>query len=113
MTNVLFVCALNLLRSPTAERVFAKRPGITTASAGLISGAERPLTPELLEWADLIFVMDRSLEKRLSSTHGSLLASKRVICLDIPDKYAFMQSSLIRMLKTRVGPHLHSLPGAR
>jgi hypothetical protein len=28
VTNLLFLCARNRLRSPTAERVFASRPGV-------------------------------------------------------------------------------------
>ena len=48
MTNVLFLCSQNRLRSPTAEHVFADWPGIETSSAGLNHDAENPLTPELL-----------------------------------------------------------------
>jgi hypothetical protein len=36
LTNLLFLCARNHLRSPTAERVFAGRPGVETASASLV-----------------------------------------------------------------------------
>jgi len=57
--NVLFVCSRNRLRSPTAEQVFADWPGIETASAGVDHDADNPLTPELLQWADVIFVMER------------------------------------------------------
>ena len=35
MTNLLFLCSRNRLRSPTAEQVFAAWPGVETASAGL------------------------------------------------------------------------------
>jgi predicted protein tyrosine phosphatase len=57
VTNLLFLCARNRLRSPTAERVFHSRPGVETASAGLAPDAEEPVTPDHLDWADLIFVM--------------------------------------------------------
>ena len=36
----LFLCSRNRLRSPTAEQVFASRPGVETASAGLAPDAE-------------------------------------------------------------------------
>ena len=39
MTNVLFVCSANRLRSPTAEQIFSTWPGIETDSAGISSGA--------------------------------------------------------------------------
>jgi predicted protein tyrosine phosphatase len=57
MTNVLFLCSQNKLRSPTAEQLFASYPGITCLSAGLNHDAVQPLTPELLQWAELVFVM--------------------------------------------------------
>jgi len=47
MKNVLFVCSQNRLRSPTAERVFADWPGVTTASVGTNHDAEVPLLAEL------------------------------------------------------------------
>lgn len=50
MTNVLFLCSQNKLRSPTAEQVFAAYPGVACTSAGLNHDAENPLTPELLAW---------------------------------------------------------------
>jgi predicted protein tyrosine phosphatase len=40
MTNLLFLCARNRLRSPTAEQIFASRPGVETASAGRAPDAE-------------------------------------------------------------------------
>ena len=60
LTNLLFLCARNRLRSPTAEQVFASRPGVETASAGLAPDADEQVSAELIEWADLIFVMERA-----------------------------------------------------
>ncbi|MDY6924518.1 MAG: low molecular weight protein tyrosine phosphatase family protein [Pseudomonadota bacterium] len=109
MTNLLFLCARNRLRSPTAERVFASRPGVETASAGLAPDAEEPVTPDHLAWADLIFVMERAHRAKLQRRFGPHLNGKRVICLDTPDDYAFMQPELVALLDKRVGPHLPSL----
>ncbi|WP_200935043.1 hypothetical protein [Brevundimonas sp. Leaf363] len=39
MTNLLFLCSRNRLRSPTAEQVVAAWPGVETASAGLAPDA--------------------------------------------------------------------------
>jgi predicted protein tyrosine phosphatase len=104
--HVLFVCSQNRLRSPTAEQVFADWPGIQTSSAGLNAGAENPLTPELVAWADLVFVMERAHRARLSSRFRPQLGRARVICLDIPDDYAFMEPALIELLRQRVCRHL-------
>ncbi len=49
LTNLLFICSRNRLRSPTAEQVFAAWPGVETASAGLAPDADEPCTDELVE----------------------------------------------------------------
>ena len=100
--NILFICTQNRLRSPTAEQVFAEWPGVETASAGLGNDAEVPVSPELLAWADMIFVMEKAHRNRLSAKFGRHLNGKRVICLDIPDDYDFMDPMLIRLLKQKV-----------
>lgn len=99
---MLFVCSRNRWRSPTAEQVFASWPGIEVASAGLDGDADNPLTPELLQWADLIFVMERAHRAKLSRTFRPYLKRQRVVCLDIPDDYQFMNPALVDLLRTRV-----------
>ncbi len=106
MKRVLFVCSRNRLRSPTAEQVFSARTDIEVASAGLNHDAETPVTPDLVAWADLIFVMEKAHRTRLSHRFKRHLAGARVICLDIPDKYAFMDPELVRLLTAKVTPHL-------
>lgn len=104
--HVLFVCSRNRLRSPTAEQVFADWPGVETASAGLSPDADAPVTPELLAWADTVFVMERAHRARLVARFRTHLRHARVVCLDIPDDYDFMAPALVRLLQTRVTPHL-------
>lgn len=106
MKNVLFLCGRNLRRSPTAEQLFAKTPGIAVASAGLNPDAENPLTSDLLEWADLVFVMEERHRRRLNKGLGPWLKDKRVISLDIPDDYEFMAPELVELLEKRVTGHL-------
>lgn len=106
MTNLLFICSQNRLRSPTAEQVFANWPGMATASAGINHGADTPLSAELLEWADLIFVMEPVHRRKVSSKFRAQLGKSKLICLDIPDDYAFMDPDLVELLKNRVAPHL-------
>jgi predicted protein tyrosine phosphatase len=106
--RVLFICSQNRLRSPTAEQIFASFEGIETASAGLNHGAEVPVTPELLDWAELIFVMERAHRVRLDRRFRAALKGKRVVCLDIPDRYEFMEPELVRLLTIKVVPYLRS-----
>jgi len=107
--RVLFVCSQNRLRSPTAEHVFADWPGIETSSAGLNHDAENPVTPELLAWADIVFVMERAHRAKLSARYKAHIGDARVVCLDIPDDYDYMDASLVKLLKAKVPRHL---PGA-
>lgn len=106
--HILFICSQNRLRSPTAEQVFANWPGVETSSAGLNKDAENPLTPELLEWAHTIFVMERAHRSKLSARFKPHLGDKRVVCLDIPDEYEYMDPELIGLLMSRVPRYLPS-----
>ena len=106
MRKVLFICSQNRLRSPTAEQVFADWPGVETASAGLNNDAENPLTPELLAWADRVFVMERMHRNKLSARFRRHLGHQRIICLDIPDEYDYMDPDLVRLLRAKVPRHL-------
>ena len=106
MKNVLFICSQNKLRSPTAEQVFADWPGIETSSAGTNNDAENPLSAEEIEWADIVFVMEKAHRSKVQARYRRALNGKRLICLDIPDDYAFMDPALIELLKAKVPPHL-------
>jgi predicted protein tyrosine phosphatase len=106
MRHVLFICGQNRLCSPTAEQVFTGWPGTEVASAGLDASAPKPVTPELLAWADTIFVMEKSHREKLSQKFRSHLKKQRIVCLDIPDDFALMDPVLIQLLRKRVPKHL-------
>ena len=108
MHRVLFICSQNRLRSPTAEQVFSNWPGVEVSSAGLDERANVTVTPELLEWANTIFVMERSHRSKLSRKFRKYLKAQRVICLNIPDEYEYMDERLVRLLKALVPKHLPS-----
>lgn len=109
MQRVLFICSQNKLRSPTAEQVFCDYPGLEVASAGTNHDAEVPVGPELLCWADIIFVMEKVHRTKLSKRFQQHLVRKRVICLDIPDRYAYMDPELVDILKVKVSAVLNIL----
>ena len=106
MKNVLFVCSQNRLRSPTAEQVFAGHERFNVASAGTNNDAENPLTAELVQWADIIVVMEKHHRNKISKRFKSDLKDKRLICLDIPDEYEFMDEGLVRLLKAKMARFL-------
>ncbi|HYX35414.1 MAG TPA: hypothetical protein VE954_20145 [Oligoflexus sp.] len=107
--RIFFICSQNKLRSPTAEAIFSQHELLEVASAGLDKDAATTVTGELLEWADVIFVMEKNHLSRLRNRFGKYLKDKRIICLDIPDNYEYMDPVLIEILQRRI-PKLLNLP---
>ena len=104
--RVLFVCRYNRMRSATAERIFGKRTDLDVRSAGTSPDALTRVNVRMLDWADLIFIMDDDQRQALQRQFGSHPALHRLICLDIPDEFAFLQPELVDLLQTRATPHL-------
>lgn len=107
--RVLFICSQNRLRSPTAEQVFSSVPGLEVDSAGLNHDAETPLGREQVSWADVIFVMEKMHRNKLARRFQAELKGKKVVCLNIPDDYDYMDPGLVRLLKAVVPLHLPSV----
>ncbi len=84
MTRALFICSRNRLRSPTAEAVFAAWPGVETDSAGLAPDAQTRLSAEQLEWAEIVFVMERAHKAKLSARFGIRLSTRRLSASTFP-----------------------------
>lgn len=106
MRKVLFICGKNKWRSPTAEQVFSEYPAIECASAGLSHDAEVPVSIELVEWAELIFVMEKKHRSKLLEQFKPQLRDKQVVCLNIPDNYRFMEHALVKLLEDKIRPFL-------
>jgi predicted protein tyrosine phosphatase len=104
--RVLFLCQLNRSRSATAERLFCKRPDLDVCSAGTSEDALVRVNQRMLEWADAIFTMDPEQQRALERMFPRHPALDRLICLDIPDDFAFREPDLVRLLEERVTPHL-------
>ncbi len=79
-------------------------------SAGTNHDADNPLTAELVAWADIILVMEKAHRNKLQRRFRAVLGGKRVICLDIPDDYDFMQPELVRLLEAKASRHLAAVP---
>jgi predicted protein tyrosine phosphatase len=109
MRRILFVCARNRLRSSTAEAIFAGVEGLEVSSAGTAVDAECQVSADLLEWADEVFVMERRQRMQIQKKFANLLKTKRVVCLDIPDQYGYMQAELVELLRTKVSPFLREV----
>ena len=106
MKRLLFVCSRNRWRSPTAEHIFSQWENLECDSAGLAPDAEVHLSSEQIDWADMIFVMEARHRKKIHDRFAFNLESTRLIVLGIPDKFSFMDPSLIAILEEKVPPYL-------
>ena len=99
--KVLCVCSAGLLRSPTAALVLSQEPyNYNTRAAGISKEyALIEVDDVLLHWADEIVCMDteqkRGLEARLKDKG---LVDTTLICLNIPDSFAYRDPELMKMI---------------
>jgi len=104
--KLLFVCSENKLRSATAEAVFSEYEGVEAIGAGTNKDAITPVSGDLIEWADVILVMETMLRNKISAKYKNLLKDKQVVVLGIPDNYQRMQVELIRLLEAKVPSYI-------
>ena len=100
--RILFVCSENRLRSPTAAAVFSEYEGVEAISAGTNADCETPVSGDLIEWADVILVMENSHRNKVAKKFRPLLKDKKLSVLHIPDDFDFMDPLLVRILRNRV-----------
>jgi len=106
LRKLLFICSRNRWRSPTAEKIFDGLDGIQARSAGTEAGARIKVTAGHIGWADFVFVMEKKHLRRLQEKFADELTDKRIVCLNIPDDYQYMQPELVALLESLVTPYL-------
>ena len=104
--NLLFVCSRNQWRSPTAESIYKNYSGINVKSAGTEPSARIKLNSKIIEWADYIFVMEKKHKQRMSENFPAETKDKRIIILNIPDEYKYMDPELIEEIKSKVDDYI-------
>jgi predicted protein tyrosine phosphatase len=104
--NILFICSRNKWRSPTAEAIYKGRQDVSARSAGTEPSARIRLTAKLVQWADLIFAMEKEHKQRITERFPEEAREKKIIVLDIPDEYQFMDAELIDTIRASVDPIL-------
>ena len=72
--------------------------GYDARSAGTEDKARVKATSGHIGWSDLIFVMEKKHVRRLQESFRDILSHKKIVCLNIPDNYQFMNSELIELL---------------
>lgn len=106
MKKLLFVCSENRLRSATAEAIFSEYEGVEAIGAGTNKDAVTPVSGDLIEWADIILVMETIHRDKISAKFNKLLRGKMMVVLDIPDNYQRMQPELIHLLEAKVSKYI-------
>jgi len=105
--RILFVCTANVDRSPTAEFLYLGDPRYEVHSAGTAPFATNPLTREMMQWANRVFVMNEREDR-----HRTLIKMRfpdvatPVIDLDIEDRWRRGAPELVNRLLQALKPHL-------
>ena len=105
--RILFVCTANVDRSRTAEDLYKRDPRYEVVSAGVANFATKPITRDLLLWADRVFVMCERHDKHQTQIKMRFPEIDRpLVVLDIEDRWPRGHPELVRRLLRRLGPHL-------
>lgn len=104
--KILFVCSRNKWRSLTAEKICEKVRGYSVRSAATEKAARIRVTEGLVGWADWIFVMEKKHADQLRSKFPESLEGKKLICLQIPDNYQYMEPELVELLQAKLGSYM-------
>jgi predicted protein tyrosine phosphatase len=59
-----------------------------------------------IRWADVICAMEQKHKNRLTATFSRAARDKRIVVLDIPDDYQFMDPELVGLIDSAVQPIL-------
>lgn len=97
--NLLFVCSQNRRRSLTAETMFDGVNGQHVRSAGTEKNARIKVTAGLIGWADVIYCFEKKHLRRMQDRYAQELCGKRVITMNIPDEYEYMDEELQEILQ--------------
>ncbi len=107
--NILFVCSRNKWRSPTAEAIYKTSQVHLVKSAGTEPTARIKLSAKLIAWADIIFVMEKTHKQRMMEKFSSAIEGKKIVALNIPDEYQYMDEELVESIKLSVSPYLNNV----
>jgi predicted protein tyrosine phosphatase len=107
--NILFVCSRNQWRSPTAEAIYKASSQHAAKSAGTEPSARIKLTAKLINWADIVFAMEKKHKQRMVENFPVETGNKKIVVLDIPDDYQYMDEELIEHIRLSVAAYLENV----
>ncbi|NQV91887.1 hypothetical protein HQ489_05425, partial [Candidatus Woesearchaeota archaeon] len=88
----LFVCNQGENRSKTAVTLFG----------GRCVGIYTNLTKEDLDWADIVYVFEEDQRTEIGKRFPEEYLQKKILNLDIPDIYSYMNPKLVLELKKKM-----------
>jgi predicted protein tyrosine phosphatase len=94
------------MRSKTAETIYSDSSHYLVKSAGISKKAKVRLTSDLMIWADIVFVMEKKQREIIIALYPTESISREIVLLDIPDTYYYMESQLIKLIKSKVKSYL-------
>ncbi|SFB09463.1 protein-tyrosine phosphatase [Flavobacterium swingsii] len=106
LKNILFICSRNKWRSLTAETIYKNNSDFNVKSAGTENSARIKINSKLLVWANLIFVMEKHHKEKLILNFPDETKNAKIIILEIPDIYRFMDNELIDEIRISVSEYL-------
>lgn len=110
--HILFVCTANIDRSRTAEDLYRDDPRYEVRSAGTAPFAKTPLTRELMEWAQRVFVMCEREDRHHTQIKLRFPGTDRpVVDLDVEDRWPRGHPELVRRVLRALRAHLGAPQG--
>jgi len=94
------------MRSRTAESIYSDDSRFAVKSAGTSKKAKVRLTEDLINWANIVFVMESKQRDFIVKLYPIESLSKEIVSLDIPDTYYYMEAQLIELIKSKVNSFL-------
>ena len=100
------MCSRNRWRSLTAETIFKSNSNFEVKSAGTENSARIKINANHINWADIIFVMEKKHSVRLLEKYPNEMNNKKIVVLEIQDIYKYMDTELIEELKISLSEYL-------
>lgn len=105
--RLLFVCTEGLHRSRTAAKMMDGSRDYEVRFGATNPGASNPIDQNLVDWADVIFVMSeqedghRTFLERFFNTKGKIIHD-----LDIPKVFTEGDKELVKLLRKRISAYI-------
>jgi predicted protein tyrosine phosphatase len=100
----LFICTGNVHRSQTAQELLMGVKGLEVRSAGILPLSPTVVSKQLIDWADIVFVMEEPHKDAVLRISPE--ADSKIAVLDIPDIYPRRNDpELVKKLKDRLLPY--------